>query len=90
MIRQKESVLIYKVVSSFTNNHYYVELLRLQNNYYGNPRFEAHIISLEHIEKYGYCGAWVYRFTGHFISEQAECDFIVGYHEKKILKGHNN
>lgn len=90
MVRQRDNESIYKVVSSFTNRHYYVELIRLQNNYYGNPRFEAHIISLEHIEKYNYCGAWVYRFTGHYYDDQAECDFIVSYHEKKMQKDHNN
>ena len=90
MIRQRDNVSIYKIVSQDTGKQYYVELLRLQNNYYGNPRFEAHIISIEHIEKYNYCGAWVYRFTGHYCGDQGECDFIVAYHEKKISKAHNN
>ena len=90
MVRQKDNTSIYKVVSPTTNNHYYVELIRLQNNYFGSSRFEAHIISIEHIEKYDYCGAWVYRFTGHFMDDKQECDFIVAYHEKKVMKTHNN
>jgi hypothetical protein len=90
MVRQKDNVAVYKITGEKTGRNYYVELLHLQNNYYGNPRFEAHIISIEHIEKYDYCGAWVYRFTGHYFSEQEECNWIVGYHEKKKELAHKN
>ena len=90
MIRQRDNVAIYKVVSENTNLEYYVELLRLQNNYYGNPRFEAHILKTELIKKYGYSGAWVYRFTGHYLDDYEECKFIVNYHEKKIEHTHSN
>lgn len=90
MVRQRDNTGVYKVTSTFTGKQYYVELIRLQNNYYGNPRFEAHIISIERIEKYGYCGAWNYRFTGHYLDDIDECKFIVEYHEKKIELAHKN
>lgn len=86
MIRQKDNEAIYKVTSDTTGVKYYVELMRLQNNYYGNPRFEAHILNTELIEKLNSTCACVYRFTGHFCGDYEECKFIVAYHEKKILQ----
>lgn len=90
MIRRRDNISIYKVVSQDTGNHYCVELLRLENNYYGNPRFEAHIISINSIEKYDDYVAWVYRFTGHYYGNKEEAEFIAAYHEKKIEQAHKN
>lgn len=84
MIRQKDNAGVYKVETD--SRKYYVELIRLQNNYYGTPRFEAHIIRVDSIEQYDYCGAIVYRFNGHYLTDMEEAKFIVDYHEKKILK----
>lgn len=84
MIRQRDNIGVYKVVTD--SRVYYVELIHLENNYYGTPRFEAHIIRIDLINQYDYCGAYVYRFTGHFMDDIEESKFIVNYHEKKILK----
>ena len=89
MVRQRDNVAVYKVISKNTGAKYYVELLRLDNNYYGNPRYEAHIIRVDFLEECDYCGAHVFRFTGHYMSEQDECDWIVDYFEKKLNKLHN-
>ena len=84
MIRQKDNTSVYKVVTD--NRTYYVELIRLQNSYYGEPRYEAHIIRIDIIEECNYCGAYVYRFGGYHGGNEYEAKFIVDYHEKKILK----
>ena len=84
MVRQKDNVAIYKVTTE--KHNYYVELLRLQNNYYGTPRFEAHLICVDKVEQYNYCGAHVYRFTGHYMDDIKEVHWIVDYHEKKLAK----
>ena len=84
MVRQKDNVSIYKVTTEKRN--YYVELIRLQNNYYGTPRFEAHLIRTDMVEQFKYCGAHVYSFTGHYMDEIEEANWIVQYHEKKIAK----
>ena len=83
MVRQKDNVSIYKVPGEKTGRNYYVELLRLQNNYYGNPRYEAHLIRVDIVEQYNYCGAFVYRFTGHYLDDINEAKWIVNYHENK-------
>jgi hypothetical protein len=82
MVRQKDNRAAYPVT---TDNHYIVTLERLQNNYYGNPRFEAAIINLDHAAG-GYVGAHVYRFTGHYMDEYKEARWIVDYHEHKAQK----
>ena len=89
MVRQRDNVGVYKVVSKDTKRIYYVELIGLQNNYYGQSRFEAHIIRTDLIEQYDYCGAYVYRFTGHCAGNEYEADWIVQYHEKKIERTQN-
>jgi len=90
MIRQRDNVAIYRVFSEKSGTLYFVELLRLQNNYYGNPRFEAHIIRPDNVNKYGYCGAHVFRFTGHYLGDDVEAKWIIDYFEKKLEKLHNN
>lgn len=84
MVRQKDNVAIYKVTTE--KHNYYVELLKLHNNYDGNPRYEAHLIRADLVEQYNYCGAHVYRFTGHYMDDINEAQWIVEYHEKKIAK----
>lgn len=90
MIRQRGNVAIYKVISEETNKLYFVELLRLDNNYYGNPRYEGHIIRVENVMEYGYCGAHSFRFTGHYFGDEKEAQWLVSYFEKKLNKLHNN
>lgn len=88
MVRQKDNVAVYKIVTE--KRAYYVELFHLKNTYNGVARFEAHIIRTNIVEHYDYCGAHVYRFTGHCSSELDEAKFIVNYHERKIEKLYNN
>lgn len=78
MVRRRDNRGSYRVNSK---NHYLVTLVRLENNYYGNPRYEATVINLDNADSFIYSP--VYRFTGHYFSEQDEAVWIVGYHENK-------
>lgn len=77
MVRRRENVGVYLVESKHI---YAVTLKRLENNYYGSPRYEATITNLGNL-KDGYDPATVYRFTGHYIGDQMEAEWIVKYHE---------
>lgn len=79
MVRRRENVGTYFIE---TNKLYAVTLKRLENNYYGNPRYEATIITLSNLGGVGYDPSIVYRFTGHYTGDQAEAEWIVNYHEK--------
>ena len=81
MVRQRDNRSAYTVT---LESHYIVTLERLQNSYYGNPRFEAGIINLDKMG--GYIGVHVYRFTGHYMDEYQEARWIVEYHVKKAHK----
>ena len=78
MVRRRDNRGSYRVNSK---HHYIVTMVRLENNYYGNPRWEATIINLDNIETFIY--APVYRFTGHYMNEQHEAEWIVNYYENK-------
>ena len=64
-----------------TTRHWLVTLERLANTYSGNPRFEATLINLDNDDVF--IGSFVYRFTGHYMDERAEAEWIVKHHEAK-------
>lgn len=78
MIIRRDNVAVYRLTTE--NNHWLVELKRLQNTYCGNPRFEATLINLDKCDTY--VGGFVYRFTGHYMDEYDESKWIVNHHEE--------
>jgi hypothetical protein len=83
MVRQKDNVSVVKVVTDL--DKYYVTMLRLNNTYSGQPRWQATIIRTLYVEKFGeHVGAHVFRFGGHYGNEEQEAEWIVKYFEKKL------
>lgn len=80
MIRQRDTRSTYVIR---LNHVYYVTLQRLENNYNGNPRYEATIINTDAAID-NYILSRVYRFTGHFLGDNNEAEWIAKYHESKI------
>lgn len=76
MVRRRENKATYRI---YSNSFYLVTLTRLENNYYGNPRYEAIIINLHCAGTY--ITSLVYRFTGHYMDDIKEAEWIVKYHE---------
>ena len=59
--------------------NYFVSLERIKNTVNGCPRFQATIIDLN-----SYCLAtYQYTFTGHYMSEHDEAQWIAERHEKE-------
>lgn len=81
MVKQRDNRATYRVKSRC---NYLVTLTRLKNTYCGQPRYEASIIKTDVLGSY--IGTFVYRFTGHYMSEIDEARFIVEYHENKDLQ----
>lgn len=78
MVRRRDNKVIYRVNSKA---HYLVTLTRLENNY-GNPRYEATIIDLDNSDVY--IPSPTLRFTGHYMGDAGEAEWIVKYYENKI------
>lgn len=76
MTVRKDNRATYRVT---TTKHWLVTLERLHNTYSGNPRFEATLINLDNDDVY--IGSFVYRFTGHYMDERGEAEWIVKHHE---------
>lgn len=88
MVRQKDNVAVVKVVTDLEK--YYVTMLRLNNTYSGQPRWQATIIRTSYVEKFGeHVGAHVFRFSGHYGNTEQEAEWIVNYFEKKLLNHEN-
>lgn len=79
MVRRRDNKATYRVNSKA---HYLVTLIRLENNYYGNPRYEATIINLDYEDIY--IASPSFRFTGHYLGDAEEAKWIVQYYENKI------
>lgn len=77
MIRARDNRVTYRINSK---HHYLVTMQRLNNTYYGNPRYEATIINLDNEDIY--IASFVYRFTGHYYGDIDEAKQIVLHHEK--------
>lgn len=83
--RQKTNPSTYKVET--LRGTYAVTLERLHNTEYGAPRFRAQVITLqvrgeEPPENYFFTTAWT--FTGHYIQEREEAQWIVERYEEKL------
>lgn len=78
MTTRRDNKATYRVT---TTNHWLVILERLHNTYCGNPRFEATLINID--GESDYISSFVYRFTGHYMDEQSEAEWIVKHHEAK-------
>ena len=66
--------------TTYLVNGYAVTLTRLRNDINGNPRYQAELIPLDNLTKYGSSCAIRYTFTGHFLSEKGEAERVVEYH----------
>jgi len=66
---------------------YAVVLERLKNGNYGQPRFKAHVITLEVFGDTiptNYLFTRVYTFTGHYMNDEGEAEWIVARVEEEI------
>ena len=69
----------YYDVRSENGNDYGVTIERVQNDRNGNPRFKAGLIIAR-------CNlVMYYTFTGHYMKERDEAQWIVDYHERNAL-----
>ena len=75
---KREHISTFQVDGQLSN--YLVTLKPLKNTYYGNPRFEATIIDLNNFNY----SAWQYKFTGHYMGRQEECEWVVAQHENVV------
>ena len=91
MTRQFDNVSSYLVTksNSIGSWKYSVTLIRLKNTYAGNPRFKAILTNLDQLENYDYAGSHVYTFTGHYMDDVGEANFIVEHHLKKMEELYN-
>ena len=78
MTKQRDNRATYRIKS---RKNYLVTIQHLKNTYMGESRYEATIINVD--IQGTYIGSFVYRFTGHNMSEIDEARFIVNYHESK-------
>lgn len=62
---------------------YYVVYKRLNNGVNGNPRYEFRIINADAQQHGGGC-AIVYRASGHYTGDKAECEWIVNQYEEEL------
>lgn len=86
MIKRKNQVSVYDValfgVEAHVVDHsdaYKVVLEHLTNTSSGCPRYRAIIILANNFNA-------VYEFTGHYLSEKQEVEFIVGEYLKEVYK----
>lgn len=64
---------------------YAVTLSRVNNDVNGNPLFEALITDLEAIAS-GYSTTYTYHFSGHYMDNQGEAEWIVDCHLDTFAK----
>lgn len=82
MIKRLNSKSIYDVITE--RGTYKVLLSPLKNTSSGQPRFEATIIAMNiNGEPNGLYNA-VYKFTGHYLGDYGECEWIVKHYEEEI------
>lgn len=66
---------------------YAVTLTHIRNNVYGNPRFEAVVTRLDGLNgSAGLACSYVYTFTGHYMDDQMEADWIAKRHHEEAAK----
>lgn len=66
---------------------YAVTLTRIRNDVCGNPRFEAVVTRLESLNgRAGLACSYVYAFTGHYMDDQMEADWIAKRHHEEAAK----
>ena len=63
---------------------YIVTLTRIHNDVNGNPRFEAVITNHDVMLSDGYANAYRYRFTGHYMAERQEAEWILARHMEGV------
>lgn len=59
---------------------YAVTLTRINNDVNGNPRYKAEFFDTHYLASDGLACVIHYTFTGHYMSELKEAEWIVDYH----------
>lgn len=80
--KRKDSQAAYKIV--LQDAAYTVIMERLKNTHAGALRFRALIIPINTAE---FNAVAVYNFTGHYLCEKQEAEFIARYHHIGAIKG---
>lgn len=70
---------------------YLVSLKRIKNDINGNPRYEGLVHSLEvwgvsNVVEKSFIHSGYYRFTGHYLGEYGECEWLVNKYEDDVTR----
>lgn len=79
MTKRLTNSTAYLVKSKHT---YAVTLTRIKNSINGNPRYQADIIVIDFLTNIKISCVAHYTFTGHYMSEQKEAEWIIDYIER--------
>lgn len=85
MVKRLTLKSIYDVITE--RGKYKVLLSYLKNTTIGQPRYEAIIIAMDINGQLNGLHNAVYRFTGHYLGDYGECEWIVKHYEEEIKSG---
>lgn len=81
MTKRIDNKATYKVTTN--KGVYFVTLTHLKNDINGGLRYEANIIKNTATGNDNYMTTFCYRFTGHYMGDAGEANWVVNYHENK-------